>query len=46
MAAVKAMLEQVRAARNDHWQKTSRQAAMIWHRVIQENILSKEAGNG
>lgn len=46
MAAVQAMLEQVRAARNDNWQKTSRQAAMIWHRVIQENILSKEAGNG
>jgi len=46
MAAVKVMLEQVRAARNDLWQKTSRQAALIWHRVIQENILSKEAGNG
>jgi hypothetical protein len=46
MAAVNVMLEQVRAARNDHWQKTSRHAALIWHRVIQENILSKEAGNG
>lgn len=46
MAAVNVMLEQVRAARNDHWQNTSRQAALIWHRVIQENILSKEAGNG
>ena len=46
MAAVKMMLEQVRTARNDQWQKTSRQAALIWHRVIQEHILSKEAGNG
>lgn len=46
MAAVNVMLEQVHAARNDHWQKTSRQAALIWHRVIQENILSKEDGNG
>jgi hypothetical protein len=46
MAAVNAMLDQVRTARNDHWRKTSLQAALIWHRVIQENILSKEAGNG
>jgi hypothetical protein len=46
MASVKVMLEQVRAARIDQWQKTSRQAALIWHRVIQENILSKETGNG
>lgn len=46
MAAVKTMLEQVRVARHDNWQGTSRQAALIWHRVIQENILSKEAGNG
>ncbi len=46
MAAVNAMLDQIRTARNDHWQKTSRQAALIWHRLIQENILSKDAGNG
>jgi len=46
MAAVKEMLEQVRTARSDQWRKTSRQAALIWHRVIQEHILSKEAGNG
>ena len=46
MAAVNVMLEQIRAARSDQWQKTSRQAALIWHRVIQENILSKKAGNG
>lgn len=46
MAAVRAMLEQVREARQDHWQGTSRQAALLWTRVIKENILSKEAGNG
>ena len=46
MAAVRAMLEQVRVARHDHWQGTSRQAALLWTRVIKENILSKEAGNG
>ena len=46
MAAVKIMLEQVRVARHDNWQGTSRQAALLWHRVIQENILSKEAGDG
>lgn len=42
MAAVKGMIEQVRAARNDHWRKTSRQAALVWHRVIQENINGPE----
>lgn len=46
MAAVKMMLQQVRTARSDQWQNTSRQAALIWHRVIQETILSKKAGNG
>jgi len=46
MATVKAMLEQVRVAQHDHWQKTSRQAALLWHRVIREKILSKEAENG
>jgi len=43
MAAVKAMLEQVGVAQHDHWEKTSRQAALLWHRVIREKILSKEA---
>ena len=43
MAAVKAMLVQVRVARQDHWQNTSRQAALLWHRVIRENILEQEA---
>lgn len=46
MAAVKTMLEQVRVARHDHWQATSRQAALLWNRVVREKILSKEAGDG
>ncbi|WP_319575660.1 DNA methylase [uncultured Desulfobacter sp.] len=46
MAIVKAMLEQVRVAQHDHWQKTSRQAALLWHRVIYEKIVSKGADNG
>ncbi len=46
MEAVLMMLEQVRIAQNDHWQKTSRQAGLLWNRVIQEKILSKEPGNG
>lgn len=46
MAVVKAMLEQVRVAQHDHWQQTSRQAALLWHRVIHEKIISKGADNG
>jgi hypothetical protein len=46
MDAVQAMLEQVRVAQNDHWQKTSRQAGLLWNQVIREKILSKESGNG
>jgi hypothetical protein len=46
MAAVKAMVEQVRVAQHDNWQKTSRQAALLWNRVIREKILSKGDGNG
>jgi len=46
MDAVKAMIEQVRIAQHDHWQKTSLQAALLWNRVIREKILSKESGNG
>lgn len=46
LAAVKVMLEQVRVAQHDHWQKTSRQAALLWNRVIHERILSKGADNG
>ena len=46
MAVVEAMLEQVRVAQHDHWQQTSRQAALLWHRVIYEKIVSKGADNG
>lgn len=38
--AVLAMLEQIRLAQNDHWQKTSRQAALFWLRVMKEKIKS------
>lgn len=44
--AVKAMLDQVRMAQDDHWQGTSRQAALLWNRVIREKILEKGAGHG
>lgn len=46
MVAVQQMMEQVRIAQHDHWQQTSRQAALLWNRVIREKILSKGAGNG
>ncbi len=46
MAAVQQMMEQVRMAQHDHWQQTSRQAALLWNRVIREKILSKGTGNG
>ena len=45
MDAVQAILEQIRIAQNDHWLKTSRQAALLWISVIREKILSKESGN-
>ena len=44
MAAVQKMLNQVQYAQNDQWQQTSRQAALLWNRVIQEKIVSREAG--
>ena len=46
MEAVLTLLEQVRIAQNDHWQKTSRQAGLLWISVIREKILSEESGNG
>lgn len=46
MAVVKAMLEQIRVAQHSHWQQTSRQAALLWHRVIYEKIVSMGADNG
>ena len=39
VAAVQLMMEQVRVAQHDHWQKTSRQAALLWNQVIRESIL-------
>lgn len=46
MDAVQEMLTQIRFAQNDHWQKTSRQAALLWNRVIREKIVSRESSNG
>jgi hypothetical protein len=46
MNAVQEMLGQIRLAQNDHWQKTSRQAALLWNQVIREKIVSKGAGDG
>lgn len=46
MDGVQEMLTQIRLAQNDRWQKTSRQAALLWNRVIKEKILSRETGNG
>lgn len=45
MGAVQEMLHQVRYAQNDQWQETSRQAALLWNRVIQEKIVSREPVN-
>jgi hypothetical protein len=39
-AAVMAMLEQIRVAKNDQWQHTSKQAALYWLRVMKETIVS------
>lgn len=46
LAAVKAMLEQVRVAQNDRWRKTSRQAALLWNRVVRERIMATVKDNG
>ncbi len=34
MDAVSTMIEQIRIAQHDRWQKTSRQAALLWNQVI------------
>lgn len=39
-AAVMAMLEQINLAQNDHWQRTSRQAALFWLKVMKQKIVS------
>lgn len=46
LKTVQDMLHQIQIAQNDRWQKTSRQAALLWHRVIQEKIISRETGHG
>jgi len=46
LSAVTAMLDQVRLAQHDHWHQTSRQAALLWNRVIREKILSGRVNNG
>jgi hypothetical protein len=46
MAAVHVMLDQIRVAQKDHWQNTSRQAALLWNRVIREKILEQGADHG
>ncbi len=40
-AAVMALLEEIRLAQNEHWQHTSRQAALFWLRVMKAKIISK-----
>ena len=39
--AVMAMLQQITLAGQDGWQSTSRQAALLWNRVMKDKILSK-----
>ena len=41
--AAMGMLYQIRLARNDGWQTTSRQAALYWNQVMKEKILWKGA---
>jgi hypothetical protein len=35
------MMEQINLAKNDNWQTTSRQAALLWNSVMKEKIMSK-----
>ncbi len=35
------MLDQIDFAKKGNWQKTSRQAALLWNRVMKEKIMSK-----
>jgi hypothetical protein len=39
-AAVMVMLEEIRLAQNEHWQNTSRQAALFWLRIMKAKIIS------
>lgn len=45
--AVTVMMEQIQIAHNDNWTSTSRQAALMWCRIMREKILSgPEIGSG
>jgi hypothetical protein len=37
-----AMLEQIRRAKNDAWQTTSKPAALFWLKVMKEHILTPD----
>jgi hypothetical protein len=39
-SAVLVMMEQIQMAQNENWTSTSRQAALMWSRVMREKILS------
>lgn len=41
-AAVMAMLDQIRRAKNDAWQTTSKPAALFWLKVMKEHILTHD----
>ena len=41
-AAVMAMLEQIRRAKTDAWQTTSKPAALFWLKVMKEHILAHD----
>jgi len=41
-AAVMAMLDQIRWAKNDAWQTTSKPAALFWLKVMKEHILTHD----
>lgn len=41
-AAVMAMLDQIRRAKNDAWQTTSKPAALFWLKVMKEHILTPD----
>lgn len=40
--AVMAMLDEIRLAKQDRWQHTSREAGLYWLNVMKDNILAKE----
>ena len=45
--AVKAMMEEIRAAQNENWTSTARHTALMWNRIMREKIeFSQEAAPG